>query len=140
MLGRDPPLGVVPVAGSRGSAVRLAIALRIAAASATVRACGPIVSCVCEIGITPARLVNPTVGLIPTVPQIVAGQTIDPSVSVPSPAAQRFADTEAAEPELDPHGFRSRKYGLFVWPPCPDQPLDDWNERKFAHSLRFVLP
>ena len=22
----------------------------------------------------------------------------------------------------------------------PDQPLVEWNERKFAHSLRFVLP
>lgn len=39
-----------------------------AAASATVRACGPIVSCTCEMGITPERLVSPTVGLMPTPP------------------------------------------------------------------------
>ena len=45
-----------------------AIADSTAAASATVRACGPTVSCVCEIGITPCRLVRPTVGLMPTTP------------------------------------------------------------------------
>src|SRR6266542_2761971 len=117
MPGRELPFGVVPVAASRGSAVLLAIALRMAAASATVRPWGPTVSWVCEIGTTPARLVSPTVGLIPTTPSIVAGQTIEPSVSVPSPAAQRFPDTDAAEPELEPHGFRSRKYGLCVSPP-----------------------
>ena len=26
------------------------------------------------------------------------------------------------------------------WPPRPDQPLDEKNERKLAHSLRFVFP
>src|SRR5439155_7521567 len=110
MLGRGLPFGDVAVAGSRGSAVPLAIALRIAAASATVRPCGPTVSCVCEIGMTPARLVKPTVGLMPTVPLAFAGQTMDPSVSVPSPAAQRFADTAAADPELEPQGLRARTY------------------------------
>ena len=112
MLGRGFPFGDVAVAASRGSAVLLAIALRIAAASATVRACGPTVSCVCEIGTTPARLVRPTVGLIPTTPSLFAGLTIEPSVSVPSPAAQRFADADAPEPELEPPAFRSSAYGL----------------------------
>jgi hypothetical protein len=32
---------------------------------------------------------------------------IEPSVSVPTAAAQRFADTAAPEPELDPDGLRS---------------------------------
>src|SRR5712692_7120789 len=106
------PSGTPPVAASRPSKVRLWIALSAAAASATVRACGPTVSCVCEIGTTPARLVRPTVGLIPTTPSLFAGLTIDPSVSVPSPAAQRFADADAPEPELEPPGFRSSAYGL----------------------------
>ena len=29
---------------------------------------------------------------------------------------------------------------MFVWPPMPLQPLDDGNERKFAHSDRLSLP
>jgi hypothetical protein len=55
----------------------------------------------------PARLTRPTVGLIPTSEFADEGQTIDPSVSVPIAAAQRFADGAAPEPELDPQGFRS---------------------------------
>jgi hypothetical protein len=33
------------------------------------------------------------------------GQTIDPSVSVPSAPAARFAAGAAPDPELDPHGL-----------------------------------
>ena len=29
---------------------------------------------------------------------------------------------------------------MLVWPPTADQPLTELNERKFAHSERFVLP
>src|SRR3954469_20741148 len=128
------------VAGSRGSGVRATIADRTAAASATVRPCGPTVSWLWEIGTTPARLVSPTVGLMPTTSLWLAGHTIEPSVSVPSPAAHRLAAAATAEPELDPHGLRSSTYGLFVTPPMPDQPLVELKPRKFAHSLRFVLP
>src|SRR5437660_10811740 len=28
---------------------------------------------------------------------------------------------------------------MLHWPPRPDQPLDEKNERKLAHSLRFVF-
>ncbi len=56
----------------------------------------------------PARLTRPTVGLSPTRPQMDAGLTMDPSVSVPTAAAQRPAATAAAEPELDPLVLRSR--------------------------------
>src|SRR5438034_7800785 len=112
----------------------------MAAASATVRPCGPAVSCVCEMGTTPARLTRPTVGLIPTTPLALAGQTIEPSVSVPTPAAHRLAETATAEPELEPQGLRSRTYGLRVWPPRADQPDVERDDRKFAHSLRLVLP
>ena len=65
---------------------------------------------------------------------------IEPSVSVPMARAQRFADTAAAEPELEPDGLRSSAYGLFVCPPRPLQPLDECSPRKFAHSLKLVLP
>jgi hypothetical protein len=71
-----------------------------------VRAIGPAVSCVKEIGIIPERLTAPTVGLIPTMPQMLEGQTMDPSVSVPMAAAHRLAAAAAPDPELDPHGLQ----------------------------------
>src|SRR5258708_35674446 len=98
------------------------MAVSTAAASATVRPCEPIVSWVCEIGITPPRLVRPTVGLIPTRAQWLAGQTMDPSVSVASAAAAKLAAVAAAEPELEPHGLRSRVYRLPHWPPPSGPP------------------
>src|ERR1700722_1478786 len=100
------PSGTLPVAGSRPSNVRLWITPSATAASATVRASGPTVSWVCEMGTTPARLVSPTVGLIPTTPLALEGQTILPSVSLPKAKTAKFADEAAPEPELDPHGFR----------------------------------
>ena len=75
------------------------------AASVTVLAIGPAVSCVFEIGIIPDRLTKPTVGLIPTIPLTEAGQTIEPSVSVPIATTQRLADTAAPEPALEPQGL-----------------------------------
>src|SRR5205823_745030 len=111
-----------------------------AAASATERANGPTVSWLWEIGMTPARLVRPTVGLIPTTPFDEAGQRIEPSVSVPRETVARLAAMAAADPELEPQGVRSSTYGFRPCPPRPLQPLDEAFERKFAHSLRFVLP
>src|SRR5438093_12302696 len=92
------------------------------------------------MGTMPARLTRPTVGLMPTIPLADPGQTIEPSVSVPTDTATRLAATAAADPELDPHGLRSRAYGFFPWPPRPLQPLVERVERKLAHSLRFALP
>src|SRR5215471_603079 len=117
MLGRVRPVpchpsGTPPVAGSRPSKVRLWMTPSAAAASATVRPCGPTVACVCEIGTTPARLVSPTVGLMPTTPLALAGQTMLPSVSEPNETAAKFAEAAAPEPELEPHGLRSMPYGL----------------------------
>src|SRR5215213_7685457 len=88
----------------------------------------------------PLRLTRPSVGLMPTSPLLLAGETIEPSVSVPMAAALRLAAIAAPEPELDPEGLRSSAYGFFVWPPRPLQPLVDFVDRKLAHSLRFVLP
>src|SRR5207253_10904899 len=109
------------------------------AASVTLRAIGPAVSWSALIGTTPARLHKPSVGLIPTSPLAPDGQTIEPSVSVPTAATARSAAEPTPEPELEPHGLRSRTYGMFVWPPMPLQPLDDGPERKLAHSDRFAL-
>ena len=88
----------------------------------------------------PFRLQSPTVGLTPTTPQDDDGHTIDPLVSVPIASAARLADTPAAEPELDPHGFRCSAYGFAHCPPRPLQPLELRCERKFAHSLRLAFP
>src|SRR4051812_29375973 len=88
----------------------------------------------------PERLTSPSVGLIPTRPHADDGQTIEPSVSVPTATAHRLAAVAAPEPELEPQAFRSSAYGLRVCPPRALQPLVECVERKFAHSLRFVLP
>src|SRR5262245_51078558 len=77
---------------------------------------------------------------MPTMPLCAAGETIEPSVSVPMAAAMRLAATATADPELDPDGERSSTYGFFVCPPRPLHPLDEWVDRKFAHSLMFALP
>jgi hypothetical protein len=98
-----------------------------------VRVIGPAVSWLWAIGITPLLETKPSVGFSPTIPQIEAGQTMEPSVSVPMPTAAKFAAIAAPVPELDPHGLRSVIYGFFVCPPRPDQPLEDLVERKFAH-------
>src|SRR2546427_164424 len=91
------PSGTPLVAGSRPSKLRLWMTLRAAAASATVRPWGPTVSWVCEMGTTPARLVSPTVGLMPTTPFAFAGQTMLPSVSLPNETVAKFADAEGPE-------------------------------------------
>src|SRR5216683_7435505 len=100
------PSGTPPVAGSRPSKLRLWMTLSAAAASATVLPWGPTVSWVCEMGTTPARLVSPTVGLIPTTPLALDGQTMLPSVSLPRARTAKFADAAAPEPELEPQGLR----------------------------------
>lgn len=106
----------------------------------TVRAIGPAVSWLCEIGMIPLRLTRPTVGFSPTSPFDDDGQTTEPSVSVPTPTAAKFAATAAPVPVLEPHALRFSAYGLRVSPPRPLQPLLECVDRKFAHSLRFVLP
>src|SRR5213593_452861 len=116
------------------------IAPRRTAASVTFRAMGPDVSWSAVIGTIPALLRSPTVGLMPTTPLAPEGQTTDPSVSVPTAATARSAAVTTPEPELDPHGLRSRTYGMLVWPPIPLHPLDDGPDRKFAHSDRLALP
>src|SRR5438045_5580123 len=103
-----------------------------AAASATVRAIGPAVSWLCAMGTMPVRLTRPSVGLMPTRPLVAAGDTIDPSVSVPTAAAARLAAIPAPDPELDPEGLRSSAYGCLVWPPRPLPPLLERVDRKFA--------
>ena len=88
----------------------------------------------------PARLTSPVVGLMAAIPHALAGQTIDPSVSVPTASGASPAATATAEPELDPDGLRPGPRGLTAWPPTVLQPLVERVERKLAHSDRFALP
>src|SRR5215216_6042664 len=92
------------------------------------------------MGMTPLRLTRPSVDLIPTTELTDAGQTIEPSVSVPTATAARLAAMATAEPELEPQGETGRTYGLRHCPPRALQPLEECGERKLAHSLMLVLP
>src|SRR6185369_12206121 len=99
-VGRERPFhpsGTPAVAASRPSDARLWITDSATAASATVRPCGPTVSWVCDMGTTPARLVSPTVGLMPTTPFALPGHTMLPSVSVPSDTAAKLAVAAAPD-------------------------------------------
>src|SRR2546429_357281 len=60
------------------------------------------------MGTTPTRLVRPTVGLMPTTPLTPAGQTMEPSVSVPTETAQRFAATAGGACPVEPLGDLDR--------------------------------
>src|SRR5437879_6969920 len=92
------------------------------------------------MGIIPARLTSPSVGLMPASPLADDGQTIEPSVSDPTATVHRFAEVAAPDPELDPQALRSSAYGFLVSPPRPLHPLVDGLDRMFAHSLTSVLP
>src|SRR5437764_61323 len=84
----------------------------IAPASATEVAIGPAVSCVDEIGSTPLRLTNPTVGFTPTTELATDGLRIEPDVSVPTVIVARAAAAATAGPELDPLGVWLASNGL----------------------------
>ena len=66
-----------------------------------------------DMMITPARLVRPTVGLIPTTELKLDGHMMEPSVSVPIVTATMFAAAAMAEPLLDAHGVADGTYGLY---------------------------
>ena len=66
------------------------------------------VSCLGVMGMTPARLVRPTVGLIPTTEFWLEGHRIDPSVSDPNATVTKFAATDIADPLLEPQGSAER--------------------------------
>src|SRR5688572_19427576 len=116
------------------------MALSSSAASATARVIGPAVSWLWLIGTTWVRLTKPTVGLKPTIPLTLAGQVIEPSVSVPIAAQARPAAIAAPLPEDEPQALRSVACGLRVWPPTALQPLVERVERMLAHSDKLVLP
>ena len=94
----------------------------MSAASRTDLAIGPAVSWRWEIGTMPAPVMEPTVGLRPTRPLSADGQTIDPSVSVPTASGAYPAATAAPEPDDEPPADRSRACGFRHRPPTALQP------------------
>ena len=111
------------------------------AASATVRVIGPAVSCETEIGMMPRRLTSPTVGFNPTSPA-TADRAEDASVGLGADADCRKArrDRRFRCPSWNRMDFDRARTDSCVWPPLELQPEVERVERKFAHSLRFVLP
>src|SRR5688500_17862081 len=101
------------------------------AASTTVRAIGPAVSWLWAIGLIPSCDRSPTVGLRPTTRLWPDGATIEPSVSVPTAAAHRFAAGATADPALEPSGSSESRYGLRLNPPRALHPLIEPKPRKF---------
>ena len=77
---------------------------------------------------------------MPTTRLLAAGLRMDPSVSVPTATAQRFAATATADPELEPDGSKPRRYGSRVNPPRALHPLMEPKPRAFAHSDRLAFP
>src|SRR5258708_3949109 len=92
------------------------------------------------MGIMPARLHKPTVGLIPTSPFTDDGETMEPSVSVPIAMAHKLADAADPDPALERFGFLSKIQGHLVCPPRLLQALVECVDLKLAHSLKLVLP
>ena len=87
-----------------------------------------------------SRGIDPTVGLMPTQPLSDAGQTIEPSVSLPTAISTIPAPTAAPEPDEEPPALCPCFHGFAVSPPTADHPLVDFPERILAHSERFVAP
>ena len=76
----------------------------------------------------------PTVGLRPMTPFMDAGDTIDPSVSVPTASGARPAAIAAApDPDDEPPAERSSAHGLATSPPVAEYPLVERGERMLAH-------
>src|SRR6478672_5443012 len=91
-----------------------AIACSRIAQSSTVRAIGPQWSNVNELGMTPARLTSPYVGISPVMPQNEAGPRIDPPVSEPRAAGMKPAASAAPEPLEEPPVKCSRFHGFLA--------------------------
>src|ERR1017187_7385695 len=101
------------------------------AQSSTPRQIGPTLSMVQLSAIAPYRLIRPYVGRSPTVPHAWLGETIDPSVSVPSVKPTSPAAVAAAGPALDPLDVCSVFHGVFVMPlnhspPCASAPIESF--------------
>ena len=74
------------------------------AASATVRAMGPVLSSCQSKGAMPAMLTRPRVGKMPTRLLVATGMRMELPVSVPVPSTAMFPVTEVTVPPDEPPG------------------------------------
>jgi hypothetical protein len=65
---------------------------------------GPAVSKLSASGMTPARLINPSVGLSPTTLLAKLGEMMLPEVSVPTAAVVSAIDSATPDPDEEPLG------------------------------------
>src|SRR5579875_3214568 len=91
-----------------------AITSSSSAASATVRAMGPLVPRPTRSGTSGPSEIRPRDGLIPNSPHTLLGMRIDPPPSLPWAAGARPAATAAAAPPLDPPADLDRSHGVLA--------------------------
>jgi len=106
--------GQPAVRGSSGSSP--AITASAIAASAAVRAIGPVLSSSQSSGAMPAMLTRPRVGNTPTSALVAAGMRIELPVSVPLPSTAMFAAIAVTMPPDEPPGEKRTSYALPVRP------------------------
>ncbi len=87
------------------------------AASATVRAIGPLLARPVRSGASGPSDTRPREGLTPTRPHTLDGMRMDPPPSLPWAAGARPAATAAAAPPLDPPADRDRSHGVLAGGP-----------------------
>src|SRR5207248_10866253 len=90
------------------------------AASATVRASGPLTPRPYRSGTSGPSETRPRDGLIPNRPHTLDGMRMEPPPSLPWAAGARPAATAAAAPPLDPHADRDRSPGVRAGGPIAD--------------------
>ena len=82
------------------------------AASATVRAIGPLTPRPARSGISGPSEIRPRDGLIPNSPHTLDGMRMEPPPSLPWAAGARPAATAAAAPPLDPPADLDKSHGV----------------------------
>src|SRR5215469_6969460 len=82
------------------------------AASATVRASGPLIDRPNKSGISGPPDTRPRLGLIPNRPQTLDGMRIEPPPSLPWAAGASPAATAAPAPPLDPPADLDKSHGV----------------------------
>ncbi len=71
---------------------------------------------------------------------LIAGDKIDPWVSVPNENVKRFNLIPAADPLDEPLTSSCISFGWRHWPPTAEKPDGIFSVNEYAHSDKFVRP